>query len=103
MAELEVLPAAGPDGPVIVTMAGEFDLSNAAELRQCLSAFDDARSVVLDMAGVTFIDSTALAVLVVALNRGLRLSVTNASEFAHRVLTVSGLADRFGGISPTTR
>jgi anti-anti-sigma factor len=91
MAELEVSFPDGPAGAVVVTMAGEFDLANADLLRDCLGDVEAPRDVVLDMGAVTFIDSTTLAVIAFTLQRGLNVTVSNESEIAHKVLTVSGL------------
>lgn len=91
MTQLGVTTTDGPDGAVVVKMAGEFDLANADLLRGCLADFDPPRDVVLDMSAVTFIDSTALAVIAFNLQRGLSVTVSNESEIAHKVLTVSGL------------
>ena len=53
------------DGAVVVSLAGELDLYNAEEIRAALAeAIASApRCVVVDMAEVDFVDSTALGVL----------------------------------------
>jgi len=50
----------------LITLRGEIDLASERRLRADLSAAagDASRAVVLDMRGVTFLDSTGLAVLV---------------------------------------
>jgi len=54
------------DGRSVVTVSGEVDVATAPSLRECLDRVvardDDA--VVVDMLGVTFIDSTGLGVLI---------------------------------------
>jgi anti-sigma B factor antagonist len=84
------------DGDTVVSLAGELDLYNAEEVR---SAFLDALAgepavLVVDLAEVTFIDSTALGVLVDALKRmadrsGFRLAAPGLE--VRRALDVSGL------------
>jgi anti-anti-sigma factor len=50
---------------VIVTVAGEIDMATAPELAQAFDAVSDAADrVVVDLAGVTFLDSSALNALV---------------------------------------
>jgi anti-anti-sigma factor len=73
----------------VVTLRGEFDLANADELRRVLVGFVD--EVTLDMAEVTFIDSTALGVLARTLSRGVKVTIANPSPFVERVLRVSAL------------
>ncbi len=53
---------------VVVHLAGELDLYNAEELRTALAQEmkSGPRRVILDLAGVDFLDSTVLGVLVEA-------------------------------------
>jgi len=67
-----MLPSVRTEGPLtVVTTAGELDLSNAGDLRGCLSGALDGGAVrlVIDMSDVTFVDSTILSVLVGTRNR----------------------------------
>jgi anti-sigma B factor antagonist len=80
-----------------VTVRGEMDSGTAPRLRSCLEAAG-ARApseVVVDMAGLTFIDSANLGVLAVAHQdlaaHGSRLVVTNAPPAAMMVFRLSGL------------
>lgn len=59
------------DGVPIVSASGEIDVATAPPLRDRLQALTTAgqSTVVVDLAGVTFLDSTALGVLVGALKR----------------------------------
>jgi anti-sigma B factor antagonist len=54
--------SATPDGAVVLTMEGEFDLASAPTIREHLAAAraGGPSAVVLDMAEVTFLDSSAL-------------------------------------------
>jgi anti-sigma B factor antagonist len=56
------------DGTVVVSIQGEIDLASAPELeRELLSLFAlSIHQVVLDFAGMTFMDSTGLAVLLLS-------------------------------------
>jgi anti-anti-sigma factor len=58
------------DGAVEVVVAGEVDLSTAPQLQSALEALDQGwRRVVLDLADVTFMDSSGIAVIVRANGR----------------------------------
>ena len=92
VANVEMSSLDGLEGPVVVRMIGEFDASNADDLRAKLLSLDPARAVVLDLAETTFIDSTVLAVVAAMFQRGIPVSVTNAQPIVARVLQVSGVA-----------
>lgn len=59
------------DGVPVVSASGEIDVATAPPLRDRLQALTTAgrSTVVVDLLGVTFLDSTALGVLVGALKR----------------------------------
>ena len=70
---------------VVVTIRGEVDLATAPELESCLQrAFTDGPDgVVLDLEGLTFIDSSGLRVLVaLAKDARSRRRVTHVEECA---------------------
>jgi anti-sigma B factor antagonist len=91
----------GDAGQHVVTVAGELDLSTAPRLREALRLVEaemggSARPVELDFSGVTFIDSTALGIIVAAHSRygmlaGSGLQISAASAVVIRVLEISGL------------
>lgn len=86
------------DGVDVVTLAGDLDLFSAEVLRRELEeAVPGGRHVVvLDLADVTFLDSTVLGLLLLAARRmeahGGRLVLASAGEAVERVLQVSGLS-----------
>ena len=86
---------------VVVTVNGEVDLATAPELEACvLRALEGApSSVVLDLGGLTFIDSSGLRTLVsasrAAATHGATLALRNVPSHAQRVLDLTGLADSF--------
>lgn len=54
-----------PDGGTVLSIRGELDISTADQLRRAAGPYLDAGGrLVLDLSGVTFCDSTGLAVLV---------------------------------------
>ena len=73
------------DGAVVVRLAGELDLSTAAQLRQLLlnvAESSTATTVVLDMSEVRFIDAHSI---------GLIVGASKAAKVRGRVLQVDGL------------
>jgi anti-sigma B factor antagonist len=87
------------DGAVVIQLAGELDLYNAGDVRRTLldSATGDLR-VVVDLAEVEFIDSTALGVLVEARARlpdRRRFLLAAPGAETRRALEVSGLDRHF--------
>jgi anti-anti-sigma factor len=86
------------DGIAVVTATGEIDLATSPELREALRSPDcQAGTVVLDLRGVTFMDSSGLGVIVGQNKRaredGFRfvVAVAGAPE-VERILELSGLA-----------
>ena len=58
------------EGAVVVRVGGDLDVYTAPRLRETLAkAMGDGKRLVLDLSGVHFIDSTALGVLVAALQQ----------------------------------
>jgi anti-sigma B factor antagonist len=88
------------DGAVIVRLAGELDLYNAEVVREALGdvAVRGPERLVVDLEGVSFLDSTALGVLIEArgklANRRSFLLAAPGLE-ARRALEVSGLDRHF--------
>jgi anti-sigma B factor antagonist len=88
--------APGEDG-VAVALKGEIDLSNADELEHLLDAVirSGAPLVTLDLAELTFLDSTGLKCFVNAARRateaGSQLLIVNPTNMVRRVLQISGV------------
>jgi len=95
--DLDITVVRGAAGPVVVGVKGELDVATTPELRECLAGVDG--DVVVDLSGVTFMDSTALGALVAATNRsreqGATLMLRGESAFVSRLLKVAGLGDFF--------
>ena len=101
--ELREAPVAGirrEGGAIVVSLAGELDLYNAGEVREALleCVEEKPERLVVDLAGVRFIDSTALGVLIEA-----RTRLANRKGFllaepgleTRRALEISGLDRHF--------
>jgi anti-sigma B factor antagonist len=85
----------------IVSVVGEVDLLSSPALRHCLlMSCSPGTTVVVDMAGVTFMDSTGLGVLVGARSRaqavGGELWLRQPTPQIARVLEITGLRRIFG-------
>lgn len=93
----------GDDSYTTVFVTGEVDYGTASQLRSALVdlAQGPRAGVVVDLSSVTFIDSTALSVLVQAKQRfdsaGQRMSVRGAQPRVARVLELAGLNDYLVG------
>jgi anti-sigma B factor antagonist len=96
-------PVAGiarADRSVVVSLAGELDLYNAHEVREALleCCAEAPDRLVVDLSGVTFVDSTALGVLIEARTklenrRGFLLAAPGLET--KRALEISGLDRHF--------
>lgn len=88
------------DGAVTIALTGEFDLENVEALRAALvAAVDDpqAAAVLVDLAGVEFVDSSAIGALILgyrqACARPLPYRVVNARGVVARILDITGTAE----------
>lgn len=90
-----------PPGTSTIVLSGEYDVANAAwilgQVSQALR--DGATAVALDMAAVTFMDSTVLAALVqsrrACIDQSATLILARPSHQVQRVLAYGGLAPVF--------
>jgi anti-anti-sigma factor len=97
---LIVEPVTTAEG-MALRVRGDLDMVSAAQLRDAISIFSDGRDgpVVLDVADVSFIDSSGINALVgarqglVATGRGLELH--GMSPSVRRVLELSGVIGHF--------
>jgi anti-anti-sigma factor len=84
-------------GPVRVVAEGEIDMTTAGQMRESLTAALDRHpsALVVDLAAVTFIDSSGLAALVhgfkQAAKDGASLIVVDPQPMVRRILEITGL------------
>jgi anti-sigma B factor antagonist len=83
-------PVDGP--PHVVVLVGDLDVSNAPRLRAHLQTVT-AGSVVLDLTDLTFMDSSGIAVLLEAAQRGITITLRNPSEIVRTLVDVTGLTN----------
>ena len=93
---------------VVVALEGELDMSATFELEptlERLAADESTRTLVLDMGGVTFMDSSALGLVFSTEERSraedVRLVVASPSRAVQRILEVTGAAETLS-IRPQT-
>ncbi len=102
MAGLSVEVTAAGDRS-LVRVVGELDLDSAAILRRPVEAelsAEPAHAVTLDLAELTFVDSSGLALLVelrrLASGAGVQLDIVNVRPGPQRVISIAGLAETLG-------
>jgi anti-sigma B factor antagonist len=87
--------------PPVIAVSGEIDVATAPQLRECLHRViaQGESTIVLDLLGVTFLDSTALGVLVGALKRcrelGGDLHLVVADPRIMKIFEITGLTNVF--------
>ncbi|MBI2710569.1 MAG: anti-sigma factor antagonist [Actinobacteria bacterium] len=90
-------PVEPPASAVHLSIDGDVDAARAGELRSMLhdAHNDGARSIVLDMSGVTFLDSSGVSMLMAAharcLDAGGTFTVAQPSIAVRRILRIVGL------------
>ncbi len=94
--------ATGPRATVI-TLSGEFDIATVREVGSAVDALlaTNPTDVVMDMAGLEFIDSSGIALLLRIYTQVVKeacgsLRVANPSDAARRTFELSGLTEAFG-------
>jgi anti-sigma B factor antagonist len=96
-----------PQQDGVLVVAGELSLAEAPILERHLAEVlaTATSTVVVDLAGVEFIDSTGLSVLVrahqQANERGVEFGVRNPRAQAHRLLSLTGLEERLTIADPS--
>jgi anti-sigma B factor antagonist len=100
MTELSLDVSSDREGEVVIAVAGEVEMTTAPQLADCI--LEHARTnVVVDLAEVTFLDSTGITALVRGYNElrknGYTLRTTGERDVILRVLEISGLDGLFHG------
>src|SRR3954452_15793629 len=92
------------DGAVRLSLAGELDLVTRDDVRDRVQETLDAtspRHLIIDMAGVTFCDSSGLSALVQAMtsaaDRDLTFQVVNVPQYIRQTLDITGVLDWLTG------
>ena len=91
-----------PEVGAVLRVAGDVDITTSEVLAAAIAETLRRRTggpLVLDLAGVTFLDSSGLTVLIGVVQRGERLVLRDPSDVVRRVVEASGLA----GVMPVER
>ena len=95
-------------GLVKLVLRGELDLSTVAKVEEELRRAESAEPpvLVMDLAGLTFLDSTGLRLIVTADQRardqGRRLTVVKGPDTVQRVFSITRLDERLEMVEPDT-
>ncbi|WP_246614430.1 STAS domain-containing protein [Paractinoplanes bogorensis] len=91
------------DGAIVVDVRGSLDAATVGALRETLLGTihrERPLTLIVDLTYVVFMDSQGIGTLVTGYNSarevGTRFILRNPSEFVHRQLRVTGLAEMFG-------
>ncbi|GAB2482581.1 STAS domain-containing protein [Jatrophihabitans fulvus] len=91
------------NGSAVVSLEGDLDLATVPALRDAaLAELDEAdcTTLVLDLAGLTFLDSTGIGCWIELRNHaedaGKNLELRSVPPAARRTVTIAGLAPIFG-------
>jgi anti-anti-sigma factor len=97
--KIEAVPG---DGSCTLFLSGEFDLAAAPELREVGSislSSPDVEILLVDLGGVTFMDSTAIGALVGLRNTatvaGKHVTLTHIPDRVQRIMDITGLNEVF--------
>ena len=95
---------ANDGGPVVVAVAGDFDMNGAEEFHACIDELIDSSNgavLIVDLSDVTFIDSCGISALLKARRLVTRehreLRFEHLSAPASRLIELTGLAEVFDG------
>lgn len=85
---------------MVISLAGEWDIYQAPELRERLQPAYTQADVVLDLTGAKYVSSSLISALVIAhkhrISNGMRpASLAVKSAFVQRLLNLTGLTDLF--------
>jgi anti-sigma B factor antagonist len=104
MAELDAEPPAvqidmhlDQSGAQVVVLSGELDSSSAASLQERMATIapHSAQRLIFDVAGLRFMDSAGIAVLLGVAETASSVSLRNPSPIIRRALEITGLSSVF--------
>jgi anti-sigma B factor antagonist len=94
-AEVTLNTRVDPGGACVVSLAGELDSSNVDTVSERVATFvaDRPERVIFDLAGLRFMDSAGIAVLIRTAAAVGTVQIRDPSPIVKRVIEVTGLSD----------
>jgi len=91
--QLEIKTAVGPSGAPLIGLSGEIDLESVAELRSAIASATAGHPdrLVLDMSGVSFVDSSGIHALIDATELAGSVCLRSPSRQVRCVIEIVGL------------
>lgn len=102
VADQEIIRAGSAITAVVLSAGGEIDYAASPKLRELLSAATrcEGAPLIVDLSGATFIDSTAIGVLVTAASKleeeGMEMAVVCTDPQILNIFAIVGLSDILG-------
>ncbi len=92
---LAIEQSTAADGDPVIRLRGELDISSADLLRETVSGVlaERPKRLVIELGDLTFIDSSGIAVLVLASNKIAEVELHHAQPIVRRVIELTGLSD----------
>lgn len=86
--------SAAHDGTIVLAVAGELDVSSAPDVRTEVAAAlsESPTELVFDLAGLSFMDSSGLAVLLAA-TKSVPVRLRNPTQAIVRLVELTGLSE----------
>jgi len=87
--------SSGSSQAPVIHLSGELDISSADDFRAVVESIvaESPRRLVFDLSGLTFIDSSGIAVMVYAANNVADIELRHASDIVRRVVEATGLSE----------
>jgi anti-anti-sigma factor len=93
--DLIIHQATDPAGDPVIKLSGEIDISNAETFRQAVELMLQAepKRLTFDLSQLTFMDSSGIAVMVLAANNVGALELRDTPPIIRRVIESTGLTE----------
>ncbi len=85
-------------GALTLTIVGELDIASVGVVDDAIDEYlsDESRRVVFDLGGLTFMDSTGLALMLQVSKKVDTIEIHNATPIVRRVIEATGLEEILG-------
>jgi anti-anti-sigma factor len=90
---LAIERATDAGGDPLVKLSGELDMASAETLRETVDSIlgEHPQRIVFELSQLTFMDSSGIAILILASNNVERVELLNPQTIVRRVIEVAGL------------